>query len=254
MLSGISMDSYWILLGGFILLAYTLEAITGFGSIVIALSLGVLFLPFDEVLPVLVCLNIFMTSYLSFHNRRYIHQTLLLKVILPGMLLGTLFGYWVKPYINDIFLKQVFGIFITWFSARELWHISNASTGKTRSDWQTKVITLVAGISHGLFASGGPLLVYAVAGTKVNKAQFRATLVFVWFILNGLLSMAFLIDGRLYPVIPKIAMYLPLLLVAVLQGNYMHHKVDQLYFKKIIYYLLLLTGTLLIISPYIVGL
>ncbi len=35
----------WIWLGVFILLAYTIEAITGFGSIVIALSLGALLLP-----------------------------------------------------------------------------------------------------------------------------------------------------------------------------------------------------------------
>ena len=35
------MESAWLALAGFILLAYTLEAITGFGSIVIALSLGV---------------------------------------------------------------------------------------------------------------------------------------------------------------------------------------------------------------------
>ena len=51
-------------LGGFILLAYTLEAITGFGSIVIALSLGALLLPIEQLLPVLVPLNICMTGYL----------------------------------------------------------------------------------------------------------------------------------------------------------------------------------------------
>ena len=52
------MELLWILFGCIILLAYTLEAVTGFGSIVIALSLGVLFLPFDKILPILVALNI----------------------------------------------------------------------------------------------------------------------------------------------------------------------------------------------------
>ncbi|HCD74003.1 MAG TPA: sulfite exporter TauE/SafE family protein, partial [Alcanivorax sp.] len=36
------MLSPWVLLGLFVLLAYTTEAMTGFGSIVIALSLGAL--------------------------------------------------------------------------------------------------------------------------------------------------------------------------------------------------------------------
>lgn len=51
-------------LGAFTLLAYTLEASTGFGSIVIALSLGALLLPIDQLLPVLEPLNIGMTGYL----------------------------------------------------------------------------------------------------------------------------------------------------------------------------------------------
>ena len=44
----------WFLLGLFILLSYTLEAITGFGSIVIAVSLGALIMPIGDLLPVLV--------------------------------------------------------------------------------------------------------------------------------------------------------------------------------------------------------
>ena len=63
----------WLWLGLFILLAYTIEAITGFGSIVIALSLGALLLPIPAMLPVLVPLNICMSGYLAWRNRQHIH-------------------------------------------------------------------------------------------------------------------------------------------------------------------------------------
>ena len=79
-------------LGAFILLAYTLEAITGFGSIVIALSLGALLLPIDQLLPVLVPLNIGMTGYLVSRHWRLIDRRLLLGTILPGMLTGAILG------------------------------------------------------------------------------------------------------------------------------------------------------------------
>ncbi|MGB1921972.1 MAG: sulfite exporter TauE/SafE family protein, partial [Alcanivorax sp.] len=59
----------WLLLGLFIFLAFTTEAATGFGSIVIALSLGALVLPITEILPVLVPLNIVMSSTLSWRHR-----------------------------------------------------------------------------------------------------------------------------------------------------------------------------------------
>jgi hypothetical protein len=57
------MDPVWIAIGGFIFLAYTLEAITGFGSIIIALSLSAQLVPIDVVLPVLVPLSVCMSSY-----------------------------------------------------------------------------------------------------------------------------------------------------------------------------------------------
>jgi len=245
------MELLWVLFGFIILLAYALEAVTGFGSIVIALSLGVLFLPFDQILPILVALNICMTSVLAFRNRKSIHKALLLTVILPGMLLGTLVGYFAKPYFDDVILKQVFGVLIIWFAARELWRMYHKHIDGNRPLWLTRVITFAAGITHGLFASGGPLLVYAVAGTKIDKARFRATMVFVWFILNALLTLAFLLDGRMQPVLMNVLFYIPLLIVAVKLGNYLHEKVKEEHFRVAIYSLLLMTGVILVISRYL---
>ncbi|WP_396588527.1 sulfite exporter TauE/SafE family protein [Bermanella sp. R86510] len=247
------MELLWLLFGLIILLAYTLEAVTGFGSIVIALSLGVLFLPFDKLLPILVCLNICMTSVLAFKNRRNIDKSLLIKVIMPGMLFGTLTGYFIAPYLNDVFMKQAFGILIVWFSARELWRLYHRHQDKIRPLWKTRVITYGAGITHGLFASGGPLLVYAVAGTQINKARFRATMVFVWFSMNALLTFAFIVDGSLQPVLINVLFYIPVLFIAVMLGNYLHERVDERHFKIGVYCLLLLTGIVLIISRYLVA-
>lgn len=245
------MDLLWVAFGLIILLAYTLEAVTGFGSIVIALSLGVLFLPFDKILPILVALNICMTSVLAFKNRKNIDKLLLSKIILPGMLLGTLLGYFAKPFLDEVLLKQVFGVLIVWFSARELWRMYHQHIDVERPLWLTRVITLGAGITHGLFASGGPLLVYAVAGTQIDKTRFRATMVFVWFILNAFLFMAFLLDGRMQPVLLNVLFYLPLLVVAIKLGNFLHDKVKETHFRVAIYSLLLMTGVILIISRYL---
>ncbi len=245
------MDLVWLALGGFILVAYTLEAITGFGSIVIALSLGMLVLPLDVVLPILVALNIPMSGTIAFKNRHSIEFNLLLKIILPGMLLGTLTGYFIKPHINEDMLKQAFGLLVVWFAARELWRMYRSHEDQPRPVWITRIITFFAGITHGLFASGGPLLVYAVAGTKIDKAAFRATMIVVWFSMNIVLATAFLLDGRLQPLLGNVAMYLPLLLVAVKLGNYLHEKINEKHFRLGIYGLLLVTGFILIVGRYI---
>lgn len=233
-------------LSAFILLAYTLEAVTGFGSIVIALSLGALLLPIDQLLPVLVPLNIGMTGYLVWRHRAQIDRSLLLGTILPGMLAGTLLGYWLLPYLDAALLKRGFGLLILWFAGRELWRLRHAAALPLRPQWLTRAITFGAGISHGLFASGGPLLVYGLAGTPLNKARFRATLVTVWFTLNSLLTLAFLLDGRLQPALPQVLAYAPLLLVGLWLGERLHRRFDERHFRLAIYVLLLVTGFLLL--------
>jgi uncharacterized membrane protein YfcA len=240
------MEFAWIALAGFILLAYTLEAITGFGSIVIALSLGALLLPIEQLLPVLVPLNICMTGFLVWRHRSQVDRKLLLGMILPGMVLGTLLGYAILPWLDAALAKRLFGALVLWFAARELWRLRGSVVQATRPMWLNRIISLCAGISHGLFASGGPLLVFALAGTQLDKARLRATLVSVWFTLNSLLTVCFLLDGRLVPALPQILTYAPLLLVGVWVGERLHQRFNEQHFRIAIYLLLLVTGGLLL--------
>lgn len=236
-------------LGASILLAYTLEAITGFGSIVIALSLGALVLPIDQLLPVLVPLNICMTGYLVRRHWHRVDRRLLLGHILPAMVCGTALGYALLPHLDTQALKAAFGAMVLCFAARELWRMRHAGALPQRPRWLTRLLTFGAGISHGLFASGGPLLVYGLAGTHLDKARLRATLMTVWLTLNGLLTLAFLVDGRLQPALPQVAAYAPLLLVGVWLGERLHRRFDERHFRVAIHVLLLITG-LLLLAPW----
>src|SRR5690606_36512480 len=154
------MTDAWLWLSLFILLAYTIEAVTGFGSIVIALALGALLLPIPELLPVLVPLNICMSGYLGWRHRRHIQWGLLLKLILPLMLLGTLLGHGLRPWLGEALLRQGFGALVVWFATRELWRLWRGVQAQPHPSLLSRALTLGAGLTHGLFASGGPLLVY----------------------------------------------------------------------------------------------
>ncbi|AFU98443.1 sulfite exporter TauE/SafE family protein [Simiduia agarivorans] len=237
----------WTLIGLFILISYTLEAITGFGSIVIALSLGALILPMDQLLPVLVPLNIFMSGFLVVKHRQHILWPLLLKIIAPLMVLGTIAGAWLRPALAGGLLAVLFAVVIAVFGARELYRSFGANPVQAHPRWLNQLLMAGAGLTHGLFASGGPLLVFALAGTHANKSQMRATLLAVWFSLNCLLTLLFLLDGQLLPVLPKILMFLPLLLVGVWLGEKLHHALSDLAFRRLIYSILLTTGLLLLL-------
>ena len=242
------MTDPWLWLGLFILIAYTIEAVTGFGSIVIALSLGAMLLPIPALLPVLVPLNILMSGYLTLRHRRHIHLPTLLRLILPLMALGTVAGYLLRPALGAGLAKTLFGALIVWFAARELWRMARATQGGAHPPWLTRTLMLGAGLTHGLFASGGPLLVYALTGVQLDKTRFRATLICVWFTLNSLLTLIFLADGSLLPALPRLLGYVPLLVVGVVLGEWLHRRIDEGRFRQAVFVLLLFTGATLVLA------
>lgn len=235
----------WLWIGLFVLLSYTVEAVTGFGSLVIALALGALLLPVAELLPVLVPLNVLMSGSLVLRHRRQLHGALLLRVILPLMLLGTLAGFALQQWLADDLLKGLLGILMLWFAGRELWRLHRGSPARPHPPWLNRLLTLGAGLTHGLFASGGPLLVYALAGTQLDKRRLRATLLCVWFSLNACLSLMLLMQGELVPALPRLPWFIPLLVLGMLVGEYLHHRVNEQRFRQLVYVLLLVAGTIL---------
>ena len=240
----------WIWVGLCILIAYTIEAVTGFGSLVIALSLAALVLPLPQVMPVLVPLSVLMSGFLAWRNRQHIDWRLLLRMILPLMLTGTLVGYLVHTGLDDQLLKLLFGLLIVWFAGRELWRLARGVVAQAHPAWLSRALTFAAGITHGLFASGGPLLVYAMAGTPLDKSRLRATMLSVWFTLNASLSTLFLFQGSLVPALPRTVTYVPLLVIGVLLGEWLHHRVNETRFRQIVYGLLTVTGALLILNAW----
>jgi uncharacterized protein len=245
----------WLWLALFVFVAYTIEAVTGFGSIVIALSLGALLLPIPDMLPVLVPLNICMTGYLALRHRQHIHWPTLLRLILPIMGLGTLLGYGLRPWLGDAGLRSLFALLIIWFAGRELYFLlkASASARAAHGNWWTRGWMLAAGVTHGLFASGGPLLVYSLTGVSLDKARFRATLISVWFSLNSLLTLIFIVDGSLLPALPRIAAFLPVVVVGVIAGEWLHHRISEARFRIAVFLLLLLTGIALLTASLLAG-
>ena len=64
----------------------------------------------------------------------------------------------------------------------------------------------------------------------------------VWFALNSLLTGAFLLDGSLIPALPRVAAYLPVLVLGLVVGELLHHRVDKTGFRHAVFAVLLFAG------------
>lgn len=225
-----SIDYIW--LGLAIWLGFTVQAMIGFGSMVIAVSIGSLMFAIPELLPVLVPLNIFATGAMAWKLRRELDAKLLLQGILPIMILGLGLGILLLEQLPGVWLKRGFAILVLWFSAREWYKLYHQLPVKPRPTWWQQSWTFLAGICQGLYGSGGPLLVYAISSRALNKGQFRTLLLYVWFCLNSLYSVVMLVQGKIQPVALTILAYVPVLHLAIYIGNKLHHKVDERQFKQ----------------------
>jgi uncharacterized membrane protein YfcA len=230
---------------GVVALAFAAEATTGFGATVIALALGLHLFPLGEVLPVFVPLGLFMSSWLVLRGRAHVDRRLLLFRILPWMGLGLAVGLTIFERASHELLRRAFGLFVVTLAAIELWRLLRASTASREVSRPAATAALLgAGVMHGMFSTGGPLLVWALGKSLPEKRAFRATLSCVWLVLGSALTTAYATSGRLDGgTLRATAALLPVLGVAIAAGEWAHHRLDERRFRVIVYALLLGSGT-----------
>ncbi len=107
---------------------------------------------------------------------------------------------------------------------------------------------LVAGIIHGMFVSGGALLViYAVSILK-DKHEFRATVAPIWVILNSYMMVVYLKDGLVNTRnLQLIGLSIIPLLLAIFLGNKLQARIQQQVFLTLTYVLLIISGISIIL-------
>jgi hypothetical protein len=229
---------------GIVALAFTAEATTGFGATVITLALGLHLFPLTELLPVFVPLGLFVSSWLVLRGRGFVDRRLLLGRILPWMGLGLGAGLLVFEHASHELLRRAFGAFVVSLAAVELWRLARESqVAREVSPPAATAALLGAGVMHGIFSTGGPLLVWALGQSLPDKRAFRATLSCVWLVLGAALCVAYAANGRLDGgTLRATAALLPVLGVALAAGEWAHHRLDERRFRLLVYALLLATG------------
>ncbi len=242
------MEPRFFLLCFFIFLSYTTEAITGFGSIIIAVALGANFYSIAEILPLVVPLNLVLSSYFVVRYFKLIDHKLLFIYILPIMGGGTLLGYYLIRFIEGDTLKIIFGVLVIALALREIYKFFKKSKNIQKKPLIYRLFWILSsGIIHGIYGSGGPMLVYALSGSSHNKGTFRATLSAVWFIMNSLLTIIYIYNAQINTNnIDSLIFIFPIVLVGIILGEFLHNCINEKKFKLIVYCLLLLSGLLLL--------
>lgn len=215
----------------------------GFGATVIALALGIQLYPLEQLLPVFVPLNLCLSGWLALRGRGHVERRLLLARILPWMGLGLAVGLVLFESASHELLRRSFGAFVVTLAALELWRLARERETAELPPPLASAALLGAGVMHGLFSSGGPLLVWALGRSLPNKRAFRATLACVWLVLGSALTAAYALHGRVGArSLAATAALVPVLAVATGAGEWAHERLDERRFRVAVYGLLLAAG------------
>jgi uncharacterized membrane protein YfcA len=234
------------LLAGIVAIAFLVEAAAGFGSMVVALTVGSLFFPLPSLLGWLVPVNVVLSCYLLTRGREHLDWKFLLSSVAPLMTSGLLVGILIARSTDTAWLKPVFALFVVGVAAHQL---AAKAAPAPLSRPVASVVLFAGGVVHGVFATGGPLTVFVASRTLPNKSTFRATLAAIWVLLNVLLLPRLWLDGTLsLQTLPLSALMLLPLGLGILAGEWVHHRLAEETFRRVVSVLLLAAGGTLLVT------
>lgn len=220
-------------LGLVALIAFSVEGALGFGSTVLAVSLGAQLVPLDVLLPAFIPVGICLSLSLL---RGPIQWRILALEVAPLVGVGIAGGVALSHVLASRALLVAFGAFVVALSAWQL-------AGPTRRLWPAPLLAL-GGVVHGLFGTGGPMIVYVTRTKIADKTAFRATLAVLWIALNTVLVVNFVALGH-YPR-PALALVIGAAVIpGRVLGEYLHRRLDPRAFERAVWCVLLVAGATL---------
>jgi len=231
--------------------AYAIQTVAGFGSMLFCVTVGAQLLSVQEVLTLAVPVSVLQSVYILVRDHRHVRWRLLLTRVLPLLAVGMALPLTFFNGTEADALRPVFGVMVLGLASRELWLARRPAASRPAREPLGPIpfaaSTAGAGVVHGIFATGGPLLVYALGRLEMGKTAFRATLAVVWMLLNLVLVAKFVYadqyGARQLAALPWVLIGLP---VGIVVGEVIHHRVDELRFRTLAWALLALAAVPLI--------
>lgn len=226
-----------------VLVTNAIQAITGFAGTLLAMPVSMMLIGVNEAKAILNIMAMLSCFWITIKSRKYINFKELGKIT-AFMFAGMIIGIQLFKLLPLEFLLYAYAVLIIIIALKGLLIKKKISV----PSFIMIIVLLAAGIIHGMFVSGGSLLVvYAVSVLK-DKNEFRATIAPVWVILNVFMMFDHINSGYFTKevTILMLVCIIPLFL-GVAIGNKMHEKINQSTFMKLTYILLLASGVLLIV-------
>jgi uncharacterized membrane protein YfcA len=237
-----------ILLAGLVIFAtHALEAVTGFGCTVLALPFITALFGIKSGVMTLTILAWLLALYIAVSKRRDIDLKQF-AVIVGFVIIGLPIGMYLFRHVDAKPLKKFLAAFIVLASSLQIAaHFSPKAASRTLPRPLAYGLLIAGGIVHGIFSSGGPLVVLYASRALPEKGKFRATLCLLWTTLNSILIGGYLVSASLdRETLLRTGAMLPFLAAGIVAGEFIHKRVASRAFNLIVFGTLFCTGVIML--------
>lgn len=233
-----------------VFLSNIVQCITGFAGTILAMPFATMVVGFAVAKTTLNAVAVASSAGVAVTNYKNIDKKELAKIC-GVMLLGIGVSYLIKPYFESnarslYVLLAVFTIGIAVLNFVLL--MFNLKLPKMPL-YVSIPLLFVAGLFHGMFVCGGPLLVIYAGDKFRHISQFRATLSAVWIILNSIILVTDIVQGSFTKQTTTLTLLgVAVLVAAILIGNKLAKKLSKKAFLIITYILMVISGISLLLK------
>ncbi len=242
-----------------IFLSNIIQGITGFAGTILAMPFSIHLVGYPVAKPVLNVLGIIAGIYVVAGGIKNVNKKQLIRVAVM-MAIGIVGGILIKGLFtgHEKILYIALGIFVVAIGlkgivAAILEARSQIAIGKEGASWDDKLtpasglLLLCAGIVHGIFVCGGPLIISYMTSHTRDKEEFRRTISAVWIILNTMIFVSDIMAGYYTPDTIRVQLIsVPFLFGGMFVGGILFKKMSQRFFTILTYILLCIAGASLL--------
>ena len=220
-----------------IFFAAFLQAITGFGLVIVAAPLLMFFYDPKIVVPVMLLLACSGNTVQSYLMRKKANFPLIGYLVI-GVVLGVPIGFLVFDYVSSDTLKVWISTVV--FLSLLIMQISHRHIPESRRN------TILTGVCSGFSSmttgmAGPPFLIY-LAYTKMSAETFRATCFVFFLCCNSASLIGYLIGGHsLAPAFHEFLYLLPALAVGLTLGHALARFIPTIFLRRLIFFTLYAT-------------
>lgn len=234
-----------------VFLTNIIQGITGFAGTMLAMPPSVMLVGFDTAKPILNALGLLSGIYIVAANRKSVNKKEFLKIV-AVMSVGMIAGFALRRVLSgrERVLYILLGAVVIFTALSGIYKsFLRKGGGRSHGKAVSALLLTAAGVTHGMFVCGGPLLVSYMTGKVSDKQEFRATLSACWIVLNGIILADDIRTGLWSrELILLFCISAVILFAAMFIGSLLCKKMSRGLFMKITYVLLIVSGALLFIK------